>query len=128
MIMNVPKTGLLYTQRTIQPIDNLIRTEDRIERFLEVSNIKLIKKYSDIGYENLMRPGLNGLLNFLANTEETIDIAVFYSFDPSGRGQRRIQFVMPRIKKTVKDVMFIRNFSDRSVRYDEPLKGNKEMF
>ncbi|MFC4024435.1 recombinase family protein [Oceanobacillus longus] len=125
--MNIkkPRTGLLYTQRTIQPVENIVNIEDRIERFLKISNIKRLKTFSDIGYSNLMRPGLNELLKYLANTEENIDIVVVYSFDRLEREKRRINFVMPRLKKSVEDVIYIKNFPDRSEIYEEIREGSE---
>ncbi|WP_249870079.1 hypothetical protein [Oceanobacillus saliphilus] len=122
MLIEPPKQGLLYTQRTIQPVENIINTEERIKRFLILSDIEIVKKFSDIGYANLMRPGLNELLKFIANTEQKIDTIVFYSFDLSGKDRRRIDFVLPRIKKTVENVMWIKNYPNRSRLYEEEFK------
>ncbi|MGJ9458769.1 recombinase family protein [Oceanobacillus sp. CF4.6] len=120
-----PRTGLLYTQRTIQPVENIVNIEARIERFLKISNIERLKTFSDIGYSNIMRPGLNELLKYLANTEENIDIVVFYSFDRLEREKRRINFVMPRLKKSVEDVIYIKNFPDRSEMDEETREGSE---
>ncbi|MFP3489867.1 hypothetical protein R0K20_19925, partial [Staphylococcus sp. SIMBA_130] len=56
-----------------------------------------------------MRTGLNELIKYLMNTDQTIDLVAFYSFDYLGRDKARLNYVMPRIKKYVTRVMLIEN-------------------
>ncbi|AXI08307.1 hypothetical protein CUC15_04885 [Oceanobacillus zhaokaii] len=103
------KTGIFYSQRVVEKKYNVAAIEDKIFERLNEYNIDIVKKFSDLGYMNLQRPGLNELINYLINLEKNIDVVVFYSFDFLGRDKRRLNFVMPRIKRHVKEVIYIEN-------------------
>jgi DNA invertase Pin-like site-specific DNA recombinase len=103
------KTGLLYTQRIIEVKLPVAEIESEILTYLSQNNINIIKKFSDLGYANRMRPGLNELLKYLVNTNEKIDNVTFYSFDHLRRDKRRVNFMMSRIKEYVEEVIFIEN-------------------
>lgn len=103
------KKGLLYTQRIVEVKHPVAQIETDILNYLSQSNINIKGKFSDLGYANRMRPGLNELLKYLVNTNEKIDIVAFYSFDHLRRDKRRVNFMMPRIKKYVEEIIFIEN-------------------
>ncbi|WP_087974720.1 recombinase family protein [Oceanobacillus rekensis] len=109
MGMETYKTGLLYTQRIAEVKLPVADIETEILTYLSQSNIDILKKFSDLGYANRMRPGLNELLKYLVNTNEKIDIVAFYSFDHLRRDKRRVNFMMPRIKQYVEEIIFIEN-------------------
>ncbi|RDW19659.1 recombinase family protein [Oceanobacillus chungangensis] len=103
------KTGIFYSQRIVEKNYNVAAIENKILERLNEYNIDIVKKFSDLGYLNLQRPGLNELITYLINLESNIDVVAFYSFDFLGRDKRRISFVMPRIKRYAKEVIFIEN-------------------
>ncbi|WP_164670236.1 recombinase family protein [Virgibacillus doumboii] len=122
------KLGLSYNQKSIQSIEQNIEQANQVERYCKSNNIKLIRRYSDYGSPtlNLMRPGLNELLKFLANTDNTIDIVIFNSVDRLERDFRRINTVLPKINKYANEVIIIKKhpsktqFSKSNIFYEKP--------
>ncbi|MDO6448861.1 recombinase family protein [Oceanobacillus profundus] len=103
------KKAILYSQRIMEENCNVAEIEDDIIKHLHEKNFEVVKKFSDLGYQNRMRTGLNELIKYLMNTDQTIDLVAFYSFDYLGRDKARLNYVMPRIKKYVTRVMLIEN-------------------
>lgn len=109
---NTFKKGIFYSQRIMEKEYNVATIENAIIERLNENNIQIMKRFSDLGFKNLQRPGLNTLVNYLVNSEEMIDVIAFYSFDHLERDKKRLQFVLPRIQKYVKEVIFIHNIKD----------------
>ncbi|WP_010651511.1 hypothetical protein [Oceanobacillus massiliensis] len=110
------KSGIFYTQRMPADMQQTAAIESSIIAYLRTQKIHIIKQFSDLGYENLMRPGLNGLVKYLVHHSEankersskaSIDVVVFYSFDQSGKDKIRLHFITPKIKRYVTEVRFL---------------------
>lgn len=106
------KTGIFYSQRISEKEYNVARIENALIERLQEDNIRITKCFSDFGYRNLHRPGLNSLIQYLINTDHNIDVVVFYSFDHLDRDKRRLHFVLPRIKRLVNEIVRIKNITD----------------
>ncbi|MBP2078800.1 recombinase family protein [Oceanobacillus polygoni] len=103
------KKAIFYTQRIMEAKCNVAEIENNIVTHIHAHDMEVVKKFSDLGYYNPMRTGLNELIKYLMNTDQNIDAVAFYSFDYLGRDKMRLQYVMPRIKKYVPQVMLIEN-------------------
>lgn len=88
---------------------NVAEIENNIVTYLHANDLEVVKKFSDLGYYNPMRTGLNELIKYLMNTNQHIDVVAFYSFDYLGRDKMRLRYLLPRIKEYVPQVMLIEN-------------------
>ncbi|WP_339229311.1 hypothetical protein NSQ77_05230 [Oceanobacillus sp. FSL K6-2867] len=103
------KKAILYSQRIMEEKCNVAEIENNIVTYLHANDLEVVKKFSDLGYYNPMRTGLNELIKYLMNTNQHIDVVAFYSFDYLGRDKMRLRYLLPRIKEYVPQVMLIEN-------------------
>ncbi|MDR3587888.1 MAG: recombinase family protein [Desulfosporosinus sp.] len=111
----VEQTGIYYARKslflaTMTAEESVKYQVVEIERYSTQNNIKLVNKFSDVGFSgsNTNRPELQEMLRYLRTSTQRINVLLFYSIDRLGRDLVDNITLMKEILNYVDKVVFVR--------------------
>jgi DNA invertase Pin-like site-specific DNA recombinase len=109
------RKGIQYSRKSTKPKgifdekESVQYQEKVMDEYSQHHNIEIVARFSDIGYSGVhsQRPELIEMLEFLENTEEKVDVLLFYTVDRLGRDLRNNVDLVLKISDLVDEVVFV---------------------
>ena len=106
---------ITYGRKSIKPKgfvndkESIRYQEQVMEEYALNHNMKIVARFSDIGYSGTLtqRPELIEMLEFLENSEEKVDVLLFYTVDRLGRDLKNNINLALQVSDLVKKIVFV---------------------